>query len=214
MKRFAYQSHYFPGVGWSHQALSTFAQTDNPVLVWILVKIQRYCALRCSLVPTFIAVSFSSASPLWAMSTPAPASQNASQASASSAHDETNPDITELPGYFEDVALDDLVVLIGECNVPAKPSEAEEYIFQLFWHCDIADLLQRMILHNDQIPLSAWVDCLISSPEHFKQSMFWFFMSGHFREGLTRFHSRSTPGISVLDYLRRIVRYVRVEVNT
>jgi len=34
-----------------------------------------------------------------------------------------------------------------------------------------------------------------------------------FREGLTRFHSRSTPGISVLDYLRRIVRYVRVEVR-
>ncbi|CAG7854045.1 SubName: Full=Related to PHO80-cyclin {ECO:0000313/EMBL:CCA69568.1} [Serendipita indica DSM 11827] len=66
----------------------------------------------------------------------------------------------ELPGYFEDVQLDDLVVLI-------------------------ADLLQRMIVHNDHLPLSP--------------------------EGLTRFHSRSTPAISVLDYLRRIVRYVRVE---
>lgn len=68
--------------------------------------------------------------------------------------------IVELPGYFEDVQLDDLVVLI-------------------------ADLLQRMVNHNDQIPLSA--------------------------EGLTRFHSRSTPAISILEYLRRIVRYVRVE---
>ncbi|PVG03078.1 cyclin-domain-containing protein [Serendipita vermifera] len=69
-------------------------------------------------------------------------------------------DKIELPGYFEDVKLDDLVVLI-------------------------ADLLHRMVVHNDQIPLSA--------------------------EGLTRFHSRSTPGISILDYLRRIIRYVRVE---
>uniref|UniRef100_A0A0W0FER3 Putative cyclin-domain-containing protein n=1 Tax=Moniliophthora roreri TaxID=221103 RepID=A0A0W0FER3_MONRR len=30
-------------------------------------------------------------------------------------------------------------------------------------------------------------------------------------ESLTRFHSRSAPGISVLDYLKRIVRYCKVE---
>lgn len=51
----------------------------------------------------------------------------------------------------------------------------------------IADMLQRLITHNDQIPLSP--------------------------EALTRFHSRTPPAISVLDYLRRIVKYANVEVN-
>jgi hypothetical protein len=32
-------------------------------------------------------------------------------------------------------------------------------------------------------------------------------------ESLTRFHSRSPPNISVLDYLRRIVKYTNVEVR-
>ncbi|KIM31747.1 hypothetical protein M408DRAFT_64344, partial [Serendipita vermifera MAFF 305830] len=97
------------------------------------------------------------------MSAAPQATQETSQTSTSTVNDantQTSVTLTELPGYFEDVAIDDLVILI-------------------------ADLLQRMIVHNDQIPLSP--------------------------EGLTRFHSRSTPGISVLDYLRRIVRYVRVE---
>ena len=33
------------------------------------------------------------------------------------------------------------------------------------------------------------------------------------RESLTRFHSRSTPGITVLDYLKRIVKFTNVEVS-
>lgn len=49
----------------------------------------------------------------------------------------------------------------------------------------IADMMERLITHNDQIPLSP--------------------------ESLTRFHSRSAPGISVLDYLRRIVKFTKVE---
>ncbi|KAJ7755729.1 cyclin-domain-containing protein [Mycena maculata] len=49
----------------------------------------------------------------------------------------------------------------------------------------IADMLERLIAHNDLIPLLP--------------------------ESLTRFHSRSAPGITVLDYLRRIVRYTNVE---
>lgn len=32
------------------------------------------------------------------------------------------------------------------------------------------------------------------------------------RENLTRFHTRSVPSISVLDYLKRIVRFTNVEV--
>ncbi|KAJ3404982.1 Nitrogen permease regulator 2 [Chytriomyces hyalinus] len=49
----------------------------------------------------------------------------------------------------------------------------------------IADMLQRLTSHNDQIPLSS--------------------------STLTRFHSRAPPGISILDYLRRIVKYASVE---
>jgi len=49
----------------------------------------------------------------------------------------------------------------------------------------IVDMLGRLIAHNDKIPLSP--------------------------EALTRFHSRTPPAIPVLDYLRRIVRYTRVE---
>ncbi|KAJ3340975.1 hypothetical protein HDU83_006822 [Entophlyctis luteolus] len=49
----------------------------------------------------------------------------------------------------------------------------------------IADMLHRLTAHNDQIPLSSTT--------------------------LTRFHSRAPPGISILDYLRRIVKYASVE---
>ncbi|KAI8618134.1 cyclin-domain-containing protein, partial [Chytriomyces sp. MP71] len=49
----------------------------------------------------------------------------------------------------------------------------------------IADMLQRLTAHNDQIPLSS--------------------------STLTRFHSRAPPGISIVDYLRRIVKYASVE---
>ncbi|KAJ3249366.1 hypothetical protein HDU78_003152 [Chytriomyces hyalinus] len=49
----------------------------------------------------------------------------------------------------------------------------------------IADMLERLTSHNDQIPLSS--------------------------STLTRFHSRAPPGISILDYLRRIVKYASVE---
>ncbi|KAI0743829.1 cyclin-domain-containing protein [Daedaleopsis nitida] len=66
----------------------------------------------------------------------------------------------ELPAAFEDVDVDILVKLI-------------------------ADMMERLMAHNDQIPLSP--------------------------ESLTRFHSRTAPGISVLDYLRRIVRFTKAE---
>lgn len=65
-----------------------------------------------------------------------------------------------MPAAFEDVDVDILVQLI-------------------------ADMMERLMAHNDQIPLSP--------------------------ESLTRFHSRSAPGISILDYLRRIVKFTNVE---
>ncbi|KAJ3298017.1 hypothetical protein HDU76_006501 [Blyttiomyces sp. JEL0837] len=49
----------------------------------------------------------------------------------------------------------------------------------------IADMLLRLTAHNDQIPLTS--------------------------SNLTRFHSRAPPAISILDYLRRIVKYASVE---
>ncbi|KAJ3758846.1 cyclin-domain-containing protein [Lentinula raphanica] len=72
----------------------------------------------------------------------------------------TVPERVELPPAFEDVPMDDLVELI-------------------------ADMLERLMSHNDRIPLQP--------------------------ESLTRFHSRSAPGISILDYLKRIVRFTKVE---
>ncbi|TFK44539.1 cyclin-domain-containing protein [Crucibulum laeve] len=66
----------------------------------------------------------------------------------------------ELPAAFEEAHIDHLVLLI-------------------------ADMLNRLMTHNDRIPLSP--------------------------ESLTRFHSRSAPNISVLDYLKRIVRFTNVE---
>lgn len=49
----------------------------------------------------------------------------------------------------------------------------------------LADMLGRLIAHNDLIPLTP--------------------------SNLTRFHSRTPPNISLSDYLRRIVKYTSVE---
>ncbi|KAL4073840.1 cyclin-domain-containing protein [Scleroderma yunnanense] len=65
-----------------------------------------------------------------------------------------------LPSAFEDADIDNLAVLI-------------------------ADMLERLMAHNDQIPLLP--------------------------QSLTRFHSRAIPSISVLDYLRRIIKFTKVE---
>jgi hypothetical protein len=46
-------------------------------------------------------------------------------------------------------------------------------------------MLSRLIAHNDQVPLTS--------------------------NALTRFHSRTAPGITVHDYLHRIVRFTNVE---
>ncbi|KAJ3243323.1 hypothetical protein HDU78_000640 [Chytriomyces hyalinus] len=49
----------------------------------------------------------------------------------------------------------------------------------------IIELMDRLTTHNDNIPLS--------------------------HANLTRFHSRAVPGISVSDYVRRIVKYASIE---
>ena len=68
-----------------------------------------------------------------------------------------------------------------------------------------ADMLQRLIEHNDRIPLSPYaIGSLPSSIVLLTTRLS--------SEALTRFHSRTAPNISVLDYLRRIVQYTKVEV--
>ncbi|RKP25732.1 cyclin-domain-containing protein, partial [Syncephalis pseudoplumigaleata] len=49
----------------------------------------------------------------------------------------------------------------------------------------IAHVIDQLMVYNDRIPLD---------PQH-----------------LTRFHSRATPGITIADYLARIVRYTSLE---
>ncbi|BFZ57998.1 Pho80p cyclin [Savitreella phatthalungensis] len=49
----------------------------------------------------------------------------------------------------------------------------------------VSDMIRQLIHHNDRLPLTP--------------------------SGLTRFHSRAPPGISVADYLSRIVRYTSLE---
>lgn len=80
-------------------------------------------------------------------------------------------------------------------------------------------MLTKLIGHNDQVPLrpcvpepsscapfargSAELTRCARDPRHVPP----------FSDDLTRFHSRSPPGISVVDYLRRIVRYTNIEVR-
>lgn len=68
-----------------------------------------------------------------------------------------------------------------------------------------ADMCERLMAHNDQIPLSPLVSS-VTSPNVDGDSVF-------SSESLTRFHSRSPPNISVLEYLRRIAKYTNVEVR-
>jgi len=66
-------------------------------------------------------------------------------------------------------------------EIPANFEDAPvDYLVQL-----IADMIDRLMSHNDLIPLLP--------------------------EALTRFHSRSAPSITILDYLKRIVRFTNVE---
>ncbi|KAL7754272.1 Pho80p cyclin [Sorochytrium milnesiophthora] len=72
------------------------------------------------------------------------------------------------------------------------PSSAKVIVPDLFHECDssyllhmIADMLQTLIAHNDQIPLSS--------------------------SNLSRFHSRAPPSISVHDYLRRVLKYASID---
>jgi hypothetical protein len=68
----------------------------------------------------------------------------------------TAPQLSQLPGHFEDVVMDDLVVLIGQDCVC---SMLDDLLISWF-RCSLdatADLLDRIIVLNDQIPLNEYV---------------------------------------------------------
>jgi hypothetical protein len=65
-------------------------------------------------------------------------------------------------------------------------------------------MLQRLTQHNDRIPLLPRVHLI---------ALGFLVSQCRVRESLTRFHSRTAPNISILDYLKRIVRFTNVEVS-
>lgn len=66
------------------------------------------------------------------------------------------PQLSQLPGHFEDVAMDDLVVLIGQHNLH---NVLDDLLILCFTAVPVAtaDLFDRIIALNDQIPLNEYV---------------------------------------------------------
>jgi hypothetical protein len=82
----------------------------------------------------------------------------------------------------------------GTSNGTANTAATDNTIPWAFIDCPtdtliflISHMLNLLIQHNDQVVLTP--------------------------DALTRFHSRAAPGISVLEYLRRIVKYTNMEVR-
>ena len=80
-------------------------------------------------------------------------------------------------------------------SMPAGSSSSHPKLPWAFIDCSadtlvilISHMLNLLIQHNDQVILTP--------------------------EALTRFHSRAAPGISVIEYLRRIVKYTNMEVGS
>lgn len=70
------------------------------------------------------------------------------------------PQLRQLPGHFEDVAKDDLVGLIGQdyvCGILYARRPANLVVSLLSSLGATADLLDRIIALNDQLPLNEYV---------------------------------------------------------
>jgi hypothetical protein len=114
-----------------------------------------------------------------------------------------------LPWAFIDCEIDSLIELVGESF--ATDPQAGGFLLGImeYWTKLVSDILShvhlisfllflllilrsahmlnKLLEHNDQVVLTP--------------------------SALTRFHSRAPPGISVLDYLKRIVKYTNLEVS-
>ena len=90
--------------------------------------------------------------------------------------------IVKVPEYFYAADINYLTHMIGKLIEMTQKMLPTNKLISLFY---LADMLGRLIAHNDLIPLTS--------------------------SNLTRFHSRVPPNISLSDYLRRIVKYTSVE---
>lgn len=90
-------------------------------------------------------------------------------------------EIIQVPEYYYAVDINYLTHMIGIINLLKKYN----LLTLQKKKKKKADMLTRLISHNDRIPLTP--------------------------NNLTRFHSRTPPNISLSDYLRRIVKYTSVE---
>lgn len=88
--------------------------------------------------------------------------------------------VREVPGAFEHCEVEDLINLICACDKPLAGATELTGLPRT-----PAAMLDRLIEHNDRIPLTS--------------------------TSLTRFHSRAPPNISVRDYLLRIAKFTNVE---
>ena len=119
------------------------------------------------------------------------------------------PQLRQLPGHFEDVEMEDLVVLIGQKCVY---NMLDDPLISSF-HCypchsrsfgpnnraQRPDTAQRVSSNGCNLCFH----CCSFRRRRYNHS-----------DTLTRFHSRSPPAITVLDYLKRVVRYIpRIEVR-
>lgn len=67
----------------------------------------------------------------------------------------------EIPSNFEDAPVEDLVQLIGITLLFHPSSSVVDYYVKTY----VADMLDRLMSHNDLIPLSPYVSsCFLSSP--------------------------------------------------
>jgi len=104
------------------------------------------------------------------------------------------PPSTQSPSASGALGLDTKGTLTAAAAPPAAPEDKPELPWA-FIDCPtdtlvtlIANMLDLLCQHNDQVVLTP--------------------------DALTRFHSRAPPNITVIDYLRRIVKYTNLEVST
>lgn len=173
-------------------------------------------AISCAVaMPASLGPSTSTSSqPLQQQATASPDGSSTSSTEMDVTGSPSAPQLRQLPGHFEDVAMDDLVVLIGQDCV----YNVRDYLLILWFHYypyfdsrspGPNNRAQRPNTAQRVRPIMATM--CVHSPA---RSPFVTVAVYDHRDALTRFHSRSPPAISVLDYLKRIVRYIpRIEVG-
>lgn len=137
--------------------------------------------------------------------------EGSTAAQSSSEHRSQRPTQTVVPYHFEDVDEQHLMDLIGELiSVSTAPRDGpiQFLIAHIFRPCSRHGRPAHHPQRPDSSP-SVSLSRFYSSVEAVPYPSLFRALS----DALTRFHSRSPPGISVLDYLARIVKYANVDVS-